>query len=524
MVAIVLTPPVETRRSRKSLGNVAPLDDAIISVEDPHKKPFMGGGHSGSVEFKTVYRIVVKDAHGRLWSADKRYSDFEHLYKIAEEKGVFDEHPQYTFPSKKWLQHSEEVKEERRKKFNELLTLLNVGEAKLFLLGFLIDCEESDLESPETGEEEKEEKEVMEETEGVGDSIVRTVHSISDCESQNAEVRQEDQTGASKEGVEDSEAGLAEVSKEFDFDVHEEGRSKEAQMAIVHSFDAEHVPDRVEVIHMPILLSCVALAVCFALFACVCSTHNTLEGIRMSIDDKHEQLVTQINDLAYDTGNVSLSLAPCVQLPPSERSTQGVSEFVGIEGVGSGAVFSGTSYYEMPGAPFSEVEPLDDEMPGVPIPDVEPPKDTDSEQLPSVFIDLVEVLSRWWVLSQTQVLSELQEYLDWWYVGGEKIVATGIKVGMRVLAGGILTQLVAKLSPMWRHICFMFASALVIAVDVEAFSLPQWAWLAKSSNFLLESMYIGIGIYVVFWFFLENERQEGNSIARSTRDESYQCS
>ena len=70
----------------------------------------------------------------------------------------------------------------------------------------------------------------------------------------------------------------------------------------------------------------------------------------------------------------------------------------------------------------------------------------------------------------------MQEYLDWWYVGGEKIVATGIKVGMRVLlAGGILIQVVTKLSLMWRHISFMFATALVIAVDVKAFSLPQWA-------------------------------------------------
>ena len=79
---------------------------------------------------------------------------------------------------------------------------------------------------------------------------------------------------------------------------------------------------------------------------------------------------------------------------------------------------------------------------------------------------------------------------------------------------------------MWRHISFMFATALVITVDVKAFSLPQWAWLASSLNFFLESMYCGIGVCVVLSFSLENERQESGSIVRverSTRDESYQC-
>ena len=129
---------------RRSLGDISILDVGTFKVDNYHTKPFLTSG--GSVVVKTVYKVVIEDRLGKVWSTEKRYSDFRLLYEQATSQGVAVEYEDdYTFPSKTWLRNGEDVKESRRDNFHQLLQLLWRKGARSLMFSFLIDCEEGSV-------------------------------------------------------------------------------------------------------------------------------------------------------------------------------------------------------------------------------------------------------------------------------------------------------------------------------------------------------------------------------------------
>ncbi|GMH78452.1 hypothetical protein TrLO_g12526 [Triparma laevis f. longispina] len=141
-------PTGENPNKKRSLGDSSILDGGTFSVESFHDKPFLGS--NGAVVIKTVYRLAVKDRQGQTWHTEKRYSDFRSLHEQATSLGLMNDHnDHYSFPSKAWLRSGEIVKEARRENFHDLLQLLWGKNAKGLLFSFLIDWEETGMNSGE---------------------------------------------------------------------------------------------------------------------------------------------------------------------------------------------------------------------------------------------------------------------------------------------------------------------------------------------------------------------------------------
>jgi len=129
------------RTGRKSLDSMELIAGAELGVVGVREKPLSAA--PGSLGLRTFYRVQVSRGRERTWSSEKRYSDFLKLHSEAKRRGVFARRPGYSFPAKKWLGHSDGVKEGRRRSFDELLGILGEDEASDLLLAFLAGSEEA---------------------------------------------------------------------------------------------------------------------------------------------------------------------------------------------------------------------------------------------------------------------------------------------------------------------------------------------------------------------------------------------